>query len=67
MELDVNSFLTYLSRGGILGLLALIIVSGMKQVWVWGWMYRQAVADRDEWKTRWLKAAELAEQAVRNS
>ena len=61
----MDSLLIYLERGGVLALLLLIIGAGMKQVWVWGWMYRQALVERDEWKARWLKAADLAELAVR--
>ena len=64
MEIDPVSFVKYLERGGLLALLAFIIITGMKQVWVWGWQYRQAVAEREEWKARWIKAAELAQQAI---
>lgn len=65
MQLDLSALLPYLERGGVLGILVLIVVTGMKQVWVWGWQYRQAVAEREEWKARWIKAAELAEKSVR--
>ena len=64
MEPDLDALLTYLERGGVLAVLAFIIVTGMKQVWVWGWMYRHALAERDEWKNRWLQAIKLAEKAV---
>ena len=49
---------------GVLGLLILIIYGGIKQKWVYGWQYREIVADRDEWKQIALRGTALAEQAT---
>lgn len=33
----------YLSEAGVIGLLAFVIVAGMRQWWVWGWQYRELI------------------------
>lgn len=39
---DVNytDVINFLNKGGILGFLVLILVSGAKKLWVWGWQYK---------------------------
>lgn len=43
----------------------LIIYGGYKQWWVWGWLYKQAIQERDQWKDAALKSTSLAETFVK--
>jgi hypothetical protein len=53
-----------LSDWGVVGLVALILVAGAKQVWVWGWTYRDKAKECEEWKSRALRAVTTATKAV---
>ena len=54
-------FLNALSVGS---LLFIIIVGLLRVWWVPGWLYRDLVRDRDEWKSIALRGAHLAERAL---
>jgi hypothetical protein len=41
-----------------------IIVAGARQYWVWGWLYREAIKDRDSWKRIALSGTRLLETAA---
>ena len=60
-----------LSKADVVGILVFIIVSGMKKVWVFGWIYIQTMHDleemrseRDEWKELAWNNSGLAERAI---
>ena len=44
--------------------LALVLVGGLRGWYVFGWLYRDIVRDRDEWKHLALKGIYIAERAV---
>ena len=60
-NLDIGQVL---SDWGVVGLVALILVAGAKQVWVWGWTYREKAKESEEWKQRALRATNVATTAV---
>ncbi len=39
-----------ISTGGLVAVSLVIFVAGYKQIWVWGWHYRQVVEDRDQYR-----------------
>lgn len=59
------------SRGGLPSAMAIVIWSGTRQLWVWGWLYRDALTridemreERDEWKALALRSTHLAQEAT---
>lgn len=55
--------LDYLSRGGVLGLLALVIVGSVRKWWVPAWYATELERERDEWKSMALSGTRLAERS----
>lgn len=49
---------------GTLVLALVIIVTGMKCKWVFGWQYKKLEADKDEWKQAALRGTYVAERAT---
>jgi hypothetical protein len=45
-----STLLQFVQSGGVLGLLVLIVYGGSRGLWVYGWQYKAAIQDRDEWK-----------------
>ena len=41
-----------------------VIGAGVRKVWVWGWTYVDMEKDRDFWRSRALRGASIAEQAI---
>jgi hypothetical protein len=60
----VNSILDFLTRGGSASALILIVVSGAKKAWVFGWTYQDLQTDRDRWQQLALKNLKIAETTV---
>lgn len=58
------TFLDYVSRGGVIVLLVLILYGGWKKWWVFGWQYRECVDEKNEWKFAALKSTHIAESAA---
>ena len=48
----------------IIGMLLSVLWGGARGIWVWGWQYREAVRDRDEWKGLALRGTQMAQRAV---
>lgn len=48
----------------IVGLLIAIGISGAAGKWVFGWVYKAMVEDRNFWRRRYLRALGLAEIAT---
>lgn len=72
MELSVPALLALVRDGGALGLLILWLVAGFKEVWVWGTVYRRALADaerergeKDKWQDLAWREAHLADRLER--
>lgn len=51
--------------GGLLVALLVIIFTGMKRYWVFGWYAREIKQDRDEWKDAAIKGTYVAERVTR--
>lgn len=62
---DAASFLDYVSRGGVVGLLIVILYGGFRREpwWVFGWVYRDLLGRyvrRGEQLDRWWETAQKA-------
>jgi hypothetical protein len=49
---------------GTLVLALFILFSGWKRWWVFGWHYKEQVAEKNEWKKAALRGTQLAEKVV---
>lgn len=50
--------------GGLLIALLVIIYTGTKKLWVFGWYVKELRADREEWKQAALQGTRIAERVV---
>jgi hypothetical protein len=69
--MELASILDAVSRAGIIGLLLIIILSGARGDWVFGWVYRSLLNelercrhDRDKWRDLALSSTGIAEELV---
>lgn len=62
--MDPEALTTFLRDAGVIGVLVIIIVGGIKKLWVWGWQYREMEKDRDFWRDTALRALNISEAAV---
>lgn len=49
---------------GTLVLSLVILFGGWKRWWVFGWHYRETLAEKNEWKEIALRGTKIAEKAV---
>lgn len=70
-DVTIADLLKYISQGGVLGLLTLILFGGYKRWWVFGWLYKEAQdrtikaeKEKDDWRDIALHGTSLAEQTV---
>jgi hypothetical protein len=63
-SITLADFIKTVGDLGVIGLLVVIIVTGLRRQWVWGWMYAELIEDRDEWKQMALHGTRLTERAV---
>lgn len=56
-----------IQAGGVPFLLFLILVTGFRGMWVWGYLYRQERAEKEEWKRMALDGTSLARVATRKA
>ncbi len=61
---DAFKLYEWLSSAGFPALLALILYTSYKGVWVWGSAYRAMEREKNEWKSFALGSTQLAKQAV---
>lgn len=62
--MTVQELVGLVTDGGVIALLILILVGGHRRWWVWGWLFRDTLRDRDEWKALALRGTGLAEAAT---
>lgn len=60
--MDLQTLLGLLKDGGTLAVLLLIIVSGAKEWWVWGYIYKAKCREVEEWKELALRGTNLADR-----
>jgi hypothetical protein len=53
-----------IDKGGVIGILVALIIAGARQYLVFGWLYREAVREKDEWKSLALKGTRLLEKVA---
>lgn len=56
--------LKIINSAGLVGLLSLVLISGAKGWWVFGWIYREKCESEEEWKRQALRGASNAEKAT---
>lgn len=61
--MTLGEIVSIIKDTGTLGVLILIIVSGAQGRWVWGYQFRAALREKDEWKELALRGTSLAEGA----
>jgi hypothetical protein len=59
--MDMSKAIEYVGRIGVAGLVTAILFLGQAGFWVYGTTYKEALAQRDEWKAIALKALLKAE------
>ncbi len=64
MPVDAFKLYEWLSGTGFPAVLALILYTSYKGIWVWGSVYRKLEAEKNEWKTFALSGTQLASRAV---
>lgn len=62
--MNPEQILDYLSSGGFIGLSILIFYGLARQWWVPGWLYKQEVRDKQEWKAIALQGSKLGERSL---
>jgi hypothetical protein len=56
-----------IQRGGLPFVLFLLLVTGYRQMWVWGYLYRAERREKEEWKELALSGTSLARHAARTA
>ena len=62
--MDITALYELINKGGVGALLLIIVVAGIKRCWVPGWLYRQILKERDEWKQLALRGSSLATRII---
>jgi hypothetical protein len=63
--MTIAEVLELITQGGVVALLVLIVVGGMRRWYVWSWQYREQQRDLEEWKAMALGNLGLADYAAR--
>ena len=50
--------------GGALVLMLVVIWTGVRQYWVFGWLYKQEREEKEQWKEAALRGTRVAERVV---
>lgn len=53
-----------LGPAGVTVLVLVLMFTGWKGLWVFGWQYKDMKQDRDEWKEAALRGTRVAERAI---
>lgn len=61
-NLQPNRLKDILVQGGLVGVLAFILVAGHMGVWVWGKDFQEVKAERDAWKTLAIAGTQMAKE-----
>jgi len=64
MILDPTAAVDFLQRAGVIGLLVLILVSGARRGWVWGYQLQEMQIDRDRWRDLALRSMGQANRSM---
>ncbi len=76
--MNAKDIFDLVTQGGALGVLVLIIWSGARRGWVWGWIFRESEerhakteallrTEVDEWKAIALQGTSLARETVKHA
>lgn len=55
---------TLLGPAGALVFAILVLYGGWRKWWVFGWQYREAISEKEEWKRAALEGTRVASKAV---
>ena len=62
--MDITALYELINKGGVGALLLIIVVAGINRYLVPGWLYRQILKERDEWKQLALRGSSLATRII---
>ena len=62
--MTVAELLDIVTKGGVIGLLMVIILGGWRRWYVWKWAYDELRTERDFWRDMALSGGRLAEKAT---
>ena len=66
--IDFEKFFTFIQQGGLPALIAFILFTGYKEIWVWGKQAARQLAEskqrEDEWKANYFRAAALVDRSA---
>lgn len=62
--MTVVDLLDIVTKGGVIGLLLIIIVGGWRRWYVWKWNYDELLTERNFWRDMALSGGRLAEKAT---
>jgi hypothetical protein len=60
--MDYNAIVDYITKGGAISALLLILISGYKGEWVFKWVYQLKCQEADFWKATSLKLLNLTDR-----
>jgi hypothetical protein len=63
--INLTAWADLVHNGGLSLVVAALIVGGLRQWYVWGWVYRQMLQERDEWRDMVIQTASNLETAAR--
>lgn len=62
--MSVDAILDLANKLTVGAALLVAVIGVLRRWWVPGWLYRDVVRDRDEWKAIAMRSAHLAERAI---
>lgn len=62
--MEIQEIIQTVKAAGVSGLLIFALIGGFRQWWVFGWVHKGVVQERDEWKALALHGTALSERSV---
>lgn len=62
--MTIAELVTLIGQGGVIPLFIIILYTGVKKKWVFGWYLTELLNDRNEWKEAALHGTRVASRAV---
>lgn len=59
--MEWGTVLSIVDKGGVVALLILILLGGVRRWWVFGWVYREEKERSQEWRSLALSGTKIAE------
>lgn len=62
---DLAGWADLVRNGGLALVVVMLILGGIRQWYVWGWVYRQMLSERDEWRDMVVRSTIVIEETAR--